>query len=56
MSKERHLKQVRSLSTIQIEILERRIGEMEEEHMKLLVRIAHLEGKLENHEHDLRSD
>jgi len=40
----------------QIQILERRIGEMEEEHMKLLVRIAHLEGKLENHEHDLRSD
>tara|TARA_B100000035_G_scaffold311537_1_gene321247 strand:+ start:4143 stop:4268 length:126 start_codon:yes stop_codon:yes gene_type:complete len=35
-----------------IEVLERRIGEMEEENMKLLVRIAKLEGQLENHEHE----
>jgi len=38
-----------------VEKLQYRLEDMESEHMQLIVRIAHLEGKLDNHEHDLRS-
>ena len=39
-----------------IEKLQYRLEDMESEHMQLIVRIAHLEGELDNHEHELRSD
>jgi RAB protein geranylgeranyltransferase component A len=34
-----------------VEKLQYRLEDMENEHMQLIVRIAHLEGKLENHQH-----
>jgi len=35
-----------------VEKLQYRLEDMENEHMQLMVRIAHLESKLENHEHE----
>ncbi len=34
-----------------VEKLQYRLEDMEAEHMKLIIRIGHLEGKLDNHEH-----
>ena len=52
---EQNISECKSLYDL-VEKLQYRLEDMENEHMQLIVRIAHLEGKLENHEHDLRSD
>tara|TARA_B100001939_G_scaffold282788_1_gene251923 strand:+ start:186 stop:401 length:216 start_codon:yes stop_codon:yes gene_type:complete len=52
---EQNISECKSLYDL-VETLQYRLEDMENEHMQLMVRIAHLEAKLENHEHDLRSE